>query len=78
MSELATLLSMDTSNAEKLVAKMITEERLQGYLDQTENLLLFSEVRDKMALWNNNIRNICKDVMDCLEVVNEQYPEKTR
>ena len=78
MPELATLLSMDTSNAEKLVAKMITEERLQGYLDQTENLLVFSEVSDKMALWNNNIRNICKDVMDCLEVVNEQYPEKTR
>ena len=71
--ELAQLLNMEASTAEMLVAKMITEERLKGYLDQTENLLVFSEVGNSVTIWNENIKNICKEMTDCLQVVNDQY-----
>ena len=74
--QLAKLLNMDSSNAEKLVARMITEERLQGYLDQTENLLVFGEVSDKMTLWNDNIKNVCKDLTECLQVANDLYQQR--
>ena len=73
ISELSKLLNMDVNNAEKLVAKMISEDRLQGVLDQTEGLLLFSE-EDEIYTWNDNVKSICSDLTDVMQTVQEMYP----
>ena len=49
--ELGTLLEISTTKAEQIAARMITEGRLSGYIDQVAGVLHFVDDRDVLKSW---------------------------
>jgi COP9 signalosome complex subunit 4 len=66
---------MDALAAERLVARMISEERLRGILDQTEGLLLFNHDVEQASSLNEDVKNICRDLTQCVDIVKEKYSD---
>jgi len=62
IKELSNLLSLDPLRAEKLVARMISEDRLHGTIDQIEGLLIFDVDKDVSYSIDNRIKNICSEI----------------
>jgi COP9 signalosome complex subunit 4 len=75
ITELAKFVGMEPEPCERLVAKMISEERLKAILDQSEGLLYFNEHPDEAAEWNDGIKSIFTDLTTCMEIAKERYPE---
>lgn len=74
--ELASLLRLSTEEAERVAAKMITEKRLKGSIDQTLGLLKFISEHDTPLLsWNDRIKDLSVLVTDTVEEVTSVYPE---
>eukprot|EP01035_Chromulina_nebulosa_P018507 gene18507-24224_t len=61
--QLAVLLGMNESKAEKVSAKMIIEERLKAVIDQSENLLIFEDGNEQLHRWDNDIKTICNEII---------------
>lgn len=68
ISELAVLLGLEANRVEKVVAKMITEDRLKGFIDQTKGMLQFinEDANDPSEI---RVRNICDEITLCAEKV---------
>lgn len=71
IKELGNLLSLDSPRAEKLVAKMISEDRLHGAIDQIEGLLIFDVDKNVSYNVDNRIKNICGDLTSVFDRCNE-------
>ncbi len=67
IKELSNLLSLDPLRAEKLVARMISEDRLHGTIDQIEGLLIFDVDKDVSYSIDNRIKNICSEISSVFE-----------
>jgi len=73
--ELASILHLDSIEAEAVAAKMISEKRLRASIDQTVGILSFEggELHniDSSALisWDDRIRDICKDVGELVDAI---------
>jgi len=76
ITELAKFVGMEPEACERLVAKMISEDRLKASLDQSEGLLYFNEYPDEAAHWNDGIKSIFRDLSACMEMAKERYPEE--
>jgi len=74
--ELANILRLDVHEAEAVAAKMITEHRLNGQIDQTIGVLQFqtSSTVEPLLSWDERIREICNDVSDAHDKVAATYP----
>jgi COP9 signalosome complex subunit 4 len=70
ISELAVLLSLQANRVEKVVAKMITEDRLKAIIDQTSGMLKFAN-DDTRDPWDSRIRDICDYVTAAAESVKQ-------
>jgi len=62
VDELGTLLGTAPAIAEKTAAKMISEERLKGSIDQGEGIICFVQDMGEMTAWDNQISGICTAV----------------
>uniref|UniRef100_A0A0P4VZC6 COP9 signalosome complex subunit 4 n=1 Tax=Scylla olivacea TaxID=85551 RepID=A0A0P4VZC6_SCYOL len=73
-SELGALLQISPAKAEKIASQMITEGRMNGYIDQIDGILHF-EARDVLPQWDKQIQSLCFQVNGIIEKINIAHPE---
>ncbi|XP_063855982.1 protein lin-54 homolog isoform X5 [Scylla paramamosain] len=73
-SELGALLQISPAKAEKIASHMITEGRMNGYIDQIDGILHF-EARDVLPQWDKQIQSLCFQVNGIIEKINIAHPE---
>lgn len=73
--ELGNLLEIDAARAEKLAARMITEGRLNGYIDQIDSILYFNEDSDVLQGWDERITELCLEVNKSCETIESSFPQ---
>lgn len=73
-TELGSILRLDAGRAEKVAARMISEDRLKASIDQTEGLLLFNEDKDALRGWDERIKELCVEVSDCVDAIQQAHP----
>jgi len=76
LPDLGNLLEVPPDRAEKIAAKMIAEERLEGYIDQKTGIIHFDCGDENLQQWDRHIRNVCNQVNTVLLKVKEQSSMK--
>ncbi|CAB3371365.1 Hypothetical predicted protein [Cloeon dipterum] len=66
--ELGALLEIHPQMAEKIASQMITEGRMNGYIDQIDSIVHF-ETRDVLPTWDKQIQSLCYQVNQIIEKV---------
>jgi hypothetical protein len=54
---------------------MISEGRLNGYIDQIDGVLFFLDDRDVLKNWDERISELCVKVNKSCEEIGEKYPQ---
>jgi len=72
LPDLGLLLEVPPDRAEKIAAKMIAEQRLDGYIDQKSGIMNFDLGDENLQQWDRHIRNVCNQVNSVLLKVKEQ------
>lgn len=72
LPELGSLLEVPPERAEKIAAKMIGEQRLDGYIDQKTGIIHFETNDENLQQWDRHIRNVCNQVNTVLLKVKEE------
>lgn len=76
LPDLGNLLEVTPERAEKIAAKMIAEQRLEGYIDQKSGIIHFDGGDENLQQWDRHIRNVCNQVNSVLTTVKEQSAMK--
>merc|ERR1719476_1035107 len=76
LPDLGSLLEVSGDRAEKIAAKMISERRLDGYIDQRSGVIHFEGGDENLQQWDRHIRNVCNQVNSVLMKVKEQSTMK--
>lgn len=58
--------------AEKIAAKMLAEQRVEGYIDQKNGTIHFSMGDGNLQQWDRHIRNVCNQVNSVLAKIKDQ------
>ncbi|XP_043916318.1 COP9 signalosome complex subunit 4 [Protopterus annectens] len=74
--ELGALLEIPASKAEKIASQMITEGRMNGFIDQIDGIVHF-ETREALPTWDKQIQSLCFQVNHLLEKISQVVPEWT-
>jgi len=72
--ELGNLLSITPERAEKIASQMITEDRMQGYVDQLDSVVHFA-APDVLPAWDRQIQSLCEQVNAVVEKIAAIHPE---
>lgn len=72
--ELGSLLEITPSKAERIASQMITEGRMNGYIDQIDGIVNF-EVREILPQWDKQIQNLCYQVNNIIEKISQVEPD---
>eukprot|EP01103_Thecamoeba_quadrilineata_P005030 TRINITY_DN14886_c0_g1_i1.p1 TRINITY_DN14886_c0_g1~~TRINITY_DN14886_c0_g1_i1.p1 ORF type:complete len:411 (-),score=95.94 TRINITY_DN14886_c0_g1_i1:140-1207(-) len=72
--ELGSLLEITPEKAEKTAARMISEGRMKGRIDQIERLIFFENDNESLSHWDSRIENVCSSVNNILETIASKYP----
>ncbi|BFZ03267.1 hypothetical protein BsWGS_06306 [Bradybaena similaris] len=72
--ELGSLLEIPPSKAEKIASQMITEGRMNGYVDQIDSTVHF-EARETLPMWDRQIQSLCFQVNNIIEKLSITEPE---
>ncbi|XP_043276544.1 COP9 signalosome complex subunit 4 [Venturia canescens] len=72
--ELGALLEIPPVNAEKIASQMITESRMNGYIDQIDSIVHF-ETREILPTWDKQIQSLCYQVNQIIEKIAQTEPE---
>jgi len=75
--QLGALLDVSPDQAEAFASKMISEDRLQGTINQTSRLLYFRNPssHNEINTWDRHIEAICSNVNDITDLISTKYPE---
>jgi len=77
--DLGGLLDINPDQAERVAAIMITEERLQGSIDQIERLIHFrSQNFNELQLWDSHIETACSAVNAIIDLISDRYSQFAR
>merc|ERR1712217_678575 len=76
LPDLGSLLEVTPEKAEKIAAKMIAEQRIEGYIDQKSGIIHFESGDGNLQQWDRHIRNVCNQVNSVLLKVKEQSAMK--
>lgn len=68
-SELGSLLRLDAVKAERVAARMITEDRLKATIDQTEALLVYLNDDDALHSWDQRIQDVCNEIGEVCDLI---------
>ena len=68
-SELGAILRLDAGKAERVAARMITEDRLKAVIDQTEGVLIFQNDDDALLSWDERVRDVCAELVETVELL---------
>lgn len=72
--ELGALLEIPPIKAEKIASQMITESRMNGYIDQIDSIVHF-ESREVLPTWDKQIQSLCFQVNNIIEKIAQSSPE---
>ncbi|KAL1115743.1 hypothetical protein AAG570_006033, partial [Ranatra chinensis] len=72
--ELGALLEIAPAKAEKIASQMITEGRMNGYIDQIDSIVHF-ETREVLPTWDKQIQSLCYQVNQIIEKISNSEPE---
>lgn len=72
--ELGALLEISPVKAEKIASQMITEGRMNGYVDQIDSIVHF-ETKEVLPSWDKQIQCLCFQVNNIIERVAQHAPE---
>ncbi|KAK6170615.1 hypothetical protein SNE40_018970 [Patella caerulea] len=72
--ELGSLLEIAPSKAEKIASQMITEGRMNGYIDQIDSVVHF-ESPETLPTWDKQIQSLCFQVNNIMEKISTTAPE---
>jgi len=76
---LGALLEIPAEKAERTASKMISEERMQGHIDQIDSTVHF-ESRQVLQTWDDQIQSLCfqvNSIIDKIQVVQPEWLAKT-
>ncbi|XP_017467167.1 PREDICTED: COP9 signalosome complex subunit 4 [Rhagoletis zephyria] len=71
--ELGALLDITAAKAENIASQMITEERMNGHIDQISGLVHF-ESREVLPQWDRQIQSLCYQVNSIIEKIAAAEP----
>jgi len=71
--ELGLLLDIPYVTAEKVASKMICEGRLQGSIDQIDEIVYF-EQRETLPMWDTQIHSLCSEVNAIVDSIKKSHP----
>uniref|UniRef100_T1GF86 COP9 signalosome complex subunit 4 n=1 Tax=Megaselia scalaris TaxID=36166 RepID=T1GF86_MEGSC len=71
--ELGALLEIPAVKAEKIASKMISEGRMNGYIDQIDGIVHFG-TREVLPLWDKQIQSLCYQVNEIIEKISTVEP----
>jgi len=71
LPDLGLLLEVTPQRAEKVAAKMISESRLDGYIDQKSQIIHFHADDMNLQQWDRHIQNVCNQVNSVLMRIKE-------
>lgn len=63
------------AKAEKIAATMIVEGRLQGSIDQVDDMLLFESDKEALKSWDVRLQRLCGAVASCAAEVEKVIGE---
>lgn len=72
--ELGALLEIPPKKAESIASQMISEGRMNGYIDQISGIVHF-ENREILPLWDRQIQSLCYQVNSIIEKIGASEPE---
>ncbi|CAH1258081.1 COPS4 [Branchiostoma lanceolatum] len=72
--ELGALLEIPPAKAEKIASQMISEGRMNGYIDQIDGIVHF-ESREALPMWDKQIQSLCFQVNNLLEKISQHAPD---
>ena len=72
--ELGALLEIDGLRAEKIASQMITESRMNGFVDQISSFVHF-ETRQMLPTFDHQIQTLCGQLNEVIEQINQTSPE---
>ncbi|XP_030387561.1 COP9 signalosome complex subunit 4 [Scaptodrosophila lebanonensis] len=72
--ELGALLDIPAAKAEKIASQMITEERMNGHIDQISGIVHF-ENRELLPQWDRQIQSLCYQVNSIIEKISVAEPD---
>lgn len=75
--ELGTLFEITAEKAEKIASKMISEERMNGYIDQIGSIVHFG-TPECLPTWDKQMQTLCTQVNTIIEKIQLAEPEWTR
>jgi len=74
--DLGNLLGIAPEQAERVAATMITEDRLQGSIDQIQRLIHFkSQNSNQLLLWDSHIESACSSVNAIIDLITDRYSQ---
>ncbi|KAH9578155.1 Proteasome component (PCI) domain [Trypanosoma melophagium] len=75
--ELGSILGITAPEAERLVAQMVTERRLDACLDQTTETVIFtqSDNTSVMAAWDAKTTSVCEELALVADLIVSRHPE---
>jgi len=71
LPDLGNLLEVSAERAEKIAAKMIAEQRLDGYINQKTRIIHFQGDSENLQQWDKHIQNVCNQVSSVLTKIKE-------
>ncbi|XP_014239527.1 COP9 signalosome complex subunit 4 [Cimex lectularius] len=71
--ELGALLEITPTKAEKIASQMITEGRMNGFIDQIDSIVNF-ETREVLPAWDKQIQSLCYQVNQIIEKISNTQP----
>ncbi|RNA16763.1 COP9 signalosome complex subunit 4 [Brachionus plicatilis] len=75
--ELGNLFGISAQKAEKIASQMISEERMNGSIDQIGSIVHFG-VPQCLPTWNKQMQNLCTQVNFIIEKIQQSEPEWSR
>ncbi|XP_013388525.1 COP9 signalosome complex subunit 4 [Lingula anatina] len=72
--ELGALLEIPPTKAERIASQMISEGRMNGYIDQIDSILHFED-RETLPMWDKQIQSLCLQVNNIIEKIAQHAPE---
>jgi len=73
--ELGNLLGIPKEKAEKFASKMISEGRMNGIMDQVENVIYFEKVNGTLEVWDSQIESLCRQIGSITDKIIKDHPK---